>query len=119
VTSPEVNRRRTLAGQAAGLLRRHGASRVWLFGSLARGREPDFRSDVDLAVQGLAAEHYYRLVSELQWLFGVPVDLVEIERAPAALRSRILQEGLDLVAEIAPEGKPCSFRHRTPSPCAP
>jgi predicted nucleotidyltransferase len=96
VSAGEYERRRQSAEQAAQLLRDCGARRVWLFGSLARGRQPDFRSDVDLAVEGLPGEQYFRLVSELQSLVCSPVDLVEMERAPAALRDRILAEGVVL-----------------------
>ena len=106
MTSLELDRRRALAERAASLLHAHGASRVWLFGSLARGREPDFRSDIDLAVEGLPGDQYFRLVSELHSLLGLPVDLVELERAPAALRDRILQEGVELALSTEAGGHP-------------
>ncbi len=78
-----------LARQAAEHLRAHGAQRVWLFGSLARSRPQDDRSDIDLAVEGLAPELLFRMQSQLDQLLGCPVDLVEWETASPALRAQI------------------------------
>jgi predicted nucleotidyltransferase len=72
-----------------------GAQRVTLFGSLARGDGHE-ASDVDLAVAGLPADAYFRAMSELNGLFGSPVDLVEWETAGESLRARIEQEGVVL-----------------------
>ena len=74
---------------AAAHLYAQGASRVWLFGSLARGRPQDDRSDIDLAVEGLPPHLYYRMVSELDQLVHCTVDLVEFENASPRLRSQI------------------------------
>jgi predicted nucleotidyltransferase len=81
--------RMALARQAAAHLYAQGASSVWLFGSLARGRPQDDRSDIDLAVEGLPPDRYYRLVSELDHLVHCPVDLVEFENASPRLRAQI------------------------------
>jgi predicted nucleotidyltransferase len=77
------------ARRAAVHLYAHGASRVWLFGSLAWGRPQDERSDIDLAVEGLPPDRYYRLLSELDQLVHCPVDLVEWEAASPILRQQI------------------------------
>ena len=77
--------RRRLAGRGAAHLYRHGARRVWLFGSVALGRRQDARSDIDLAVEGLPGDLFYRMVSELDQLLGCPVDLVEVETASPRL----------------------------------
>jgi uncharacterized protein len=88
-----------LAQRAAAYLRTRGATHVWLFGSLARGRAQDERSDIDLAVQGLPRAVYYSTVSELDQLLGCPVDLVELETAPPALRREIERWGVVLAHE--------------------
>ncbi len=77
------------ARRAAAHLYAHGVVRVWLFGSLARGRPQDDRSDIDLAVEGLPPDRYYRALSELDQLVHCPVDLVELEHASPELRSQI------------------------------
>jgi predicted nucleotidyltransferase len=77
------------------LTERHGASRAWLFGSLATG---GFRleSDVDLAVEGLPAGALFPAAADLMALLEADVDLVRIEEATESLRSRILAEGRPL-----------------------
>jgi predicted nucleotidyltransferase len=73
----------------------HGARRVRLFGSLANG-DYNGRSDVDLAVEGLASDEYFEALAELMELFDAPVDLVQLESARPSLRDRIAAEGLVL-----------------------
>ncbi len=91
-----ANALRTLLPAAKRLLvERHGAQRVVLFGSLARGDTTE-RSDVDLAVEGLQATTYFAAIADLTGLFDTPVDLVEIERAPASLLARLELEGVEL-----------------------
>lgn len=76
------------------LVEAHGARRVWLFGSLAEDAF-DEDSDIDLAVEGLGAGTApFRAAAELDDLARpLRVDLVPLEDAPAALRTRILQRG--------------------------
>jgi len=73
----------------------HGARRVWLFGSLAAG-EPTSESDVDLAVEGLAAGAYFPALADLMAVFRGPVDLVRLEDASESLRERVFAEGREL-----------------------
>src|SRR5687768_2849262 len=77
------------------LVERHGARAVWLFGSLVTGNATA-HSDVDLAVEGLPAAAYFKALADLMSVFGGPVDLVCLERAPASLRERVALEGLAL-----------------------
>jgi len=76
---------------------RFGVRRVILFGSLAYTSSFASVSDVDLAVEGLAAEDYWRawgLAEEV--INDRPVDLVEMERAGEALRRAIARHGVEL-----------------------
>lgn len=78
---------------AVALLRGHfGVTDVTPFGSLAKGTG-DTASDVDLAVRGLATEHYFPALAELMAVFNGPLDLVRLEEAPASRRERIAAEG--------------------------
>jgi predicted nucleotidyltransferase len=70
-----------------------GVHRIWLFGSAAKGRRLDWRSDIDLAVEGLPESERYRAWSELDSRLEVPVDLVLLEKADPALRKEILTWG--------------------------
>jgi len=81
---------------AARFLREQGASRVWLFGSLAKGRRPTVHSDFDFAVEGLPADRFFGSVGHLLQLLPRPVDIVEFERCPPLLREQILEHGIIL-----------------------
>jgi predicted nucleotidyltransferase len=85
-------RLRALLPEAVRRLRQRGATRIWLFGSLAEGR-PRAASDVDLAVEGLPAVDYFAVLGDVMAVFGCSVDLVRLETASESLRDRILTEG--------------------------
>lgn len=72
---------------------RRGVSQVWLFGSAAKGRRLDWRSDLDFAVEGLPASELCVAWSELDQLLERPVDLVRWEEASESLRKAILRWG--------------------------
>lgn len=71
-----------------------GVCRIWLFGSLAKGRTPDFRSDLDLAVEGLPAEQHLRAWGCLDQVLELTPDLVRWEEANETLRAEINRWGL-------------------------
>lgn len=79
---------------AASFLREQGASRVWLFGSLAKGRQPTVHSDFDFAVEGLPADRFFGSVGHLLQILPRPVDIVELESCPPLLRQQILEHGI-------------------------
>jgi predicted nucleotidyltransferase len=81
--------------RAVALLRGEGnVRRVWLFGSLAKGRRPDFRSDMDLAVEGLARERVLTVWAALDEALDLPPDLVRWEEANSTLREEIERWGI-------------------------
>ena len=86
------------ARQAAGALKDHfRVRRVMLFGSLAHAGWFVPEGDVDLAVEGLAPEDYWKawgLAEEI--IADRPVDLVEVERAAEPLRRAISRHGVEL-----------------------
>ena len=94
-----LDERKALAKQAAAHLYAHGAKHVWVFGSIARGRRQDERSDIDLAVEGLPPNDYLRRLGELMSLTGLPVDLVELETASPQLRKQIEMFGVQMPDE--------------------
>jgi predicted nucleotidyltransferase len=84
-----------LATRCAHLLQeRFGAKRVIPFGSVVGHGTWHADSDLDLAVEGIAPEQFFRAWSALRALLppGIEVDLVDLEQAGEALRSRILGE---------------------------
>lgn len=93
-----LERARAVAEQAATLLREQfGAERVVLFGSVARGFIFHARSDLDLGVEGLSAQNFWRAWAALDSLGSeFEIDLVDLETASSALLDQIKQEGLEL-----------------------
>jgi uncharacterized protein len=79
---------------AARFLREQGAKRVWLFGSLAKGRRPTVHSDFDFAVEGLPGDRLFGSVGHLLQILPRPVDVVEFETCPPLLRVQILEHGI-------------------------
>ena len=80
---------------AAMLRRDFGATRVVLFGSLARGRfRPD--SDIDLAVAGLPAAAFFAALARAASLSEFPVDLKPLEDLDAHFRARVLATGEEI-----------------------
>ena len=84
------------AAEAARLLYQAGAKRVWLFGSVAKGRRLGVHSDFDFAVEGLPPDRFFGCLGELLQRLPLPVDLVELESASQLLRQRIFSEGVIL-----------------------
>lgn len=67
-----------LVVQGAALLKAMGARRVYVFGSVARGGARN-DSDLDLAVEGLPPETFYRTLAQLNDLSDRQVDLVDLD----------------------------------------
>ncbi|HXU36248.1 MAG TPA: nucleotidyltransferase domain-containing protein [Blastocatellia bacterium] len=76
------------------LKERFGARGVYIFGSLAGESPWHSRSDIDLAVEGLADEDYVQALSALWELLpnGIDLDLITLEQAPPSLVARIKGE---------------------------
>ena len=81
---------------AARFLKHQGAHRVWLFGSLAKGRRLTVHSDFDFAVEGLPGDRLFGSVGHLLQVLPRPVDVVELESCPTLLREQILEHGIIL-----------------------
>src|SRR5215211_6103116 len=79
---------------AARFLKQQGARKVWLFGSLAKGRQPTVHSDFDFAVEGLPGDRLFGSVGHLLQVLPRPVDVVEVESCPALLRQQIFEHGI-------------------------
>ena len=80
------------------LARRHGVTRVRVFGSMARG-DAGPQSDVDLLIEvGPDPSPWFPggLVAELEELIGRRVQVVTERRLDALLRDRVLQEAVPL-----------------------
>ncbi|MBI4701743.1 MAG: nucleotidyltransferase domain-containing protein [Deltaproteobacteria bacterium] len=96
-TAARAGRMRALAGVLAAALRTEfGARRVWLIGSLARGKFGP-RSDLDLVAEGIAPGDLFRACARAQQLAGdVEVDLAPGEDLRPAARRALEREGVEL-----------------------
>lgn len=79
---------------AAALKERFGAREVHIVGSLAGQGPWHSRSDIDLAVGGLAADKYFQALSALADLVpeGMDLDLIPLEDVPPEVASRFRGE---------------------------
>jgi predicted nucleotidyltransferase len=63
------------------ILAAHGIGEAYLFGSVAQGNvRPG--SDVDIAVSQCPPERFYRLSAQLERALELPLDLIDLDRAP-------------------------------------
>lgn len=86
-------RLREAAQAARELVGKLGATRVWLFGSLARG-DAGPGSDVDLMVEGLDERRYLEAIDLARGVLRtVEVDLLLAQWASSSLRDRVRLEG--------------------------
>lgn len=85
-----------VAQRAARLLREaFGATRVIAFGSLAHGAWFEPASDIDLAVEGVPPDAFWRAWAALDRLDPTfEIDLVPLESAPERLRDEIIGQGV-------------------------
>ncbi len=74
------------------ILREHGATKIILYGSMARG---DFHndSDIDLCFEGIPDYDYFRVLSECLMRAKRRINLIDFESTRGHLRENILTEG--------------------------
>ena len=80
------------------LVQNYAAQRVYLFGSLLHDDRVHDRSDIDLAVEGLEGDLYFRALADLWELLpeGAALDLVPLEQAWPSMSERVKSEGVVL-----------------------
>ena len=88
--------RRSLT-EAVEILKRHGATKIVLFGSLCSGSLRPM-SDIDLAVEGIAQDSWMRALADVLMALDRPIDLKPLEEIEASFREKILQKGEVLYA---------------------
>ena len=90
------------AGRMAQMLvREFGASRVYLFGSLVREDRFHECSDVDLAVEGIAPERFFKAWATVGSCSDVLIELVDLDEVGESMRKLILKYG-ELLCDASP-----------------
>lgn len=78
------------------ILAAEGVTEAWIFGSIARGTpHPD--SDVDIAVAGCRPDRFYKLAAALERALSIPLDLLDLDRAPLDITEDVRASGIRLV----------------------
>jgi len=87
-----------ISREAARILReKYGATRVVLFGSLARSSLFAPTSDIDLYAEGVPGSLFFEAEAEIEEIAkGFRVDLVDTKECPPQLLREIEDEGIDL-----------------------
>jgi predicted nucleotidyltransferase len=85
--------------EAVSILRKYGATRIFLIGSLCRPNRFHRDSDIDLAVEGISLRDVTRAAADLMMAMEWPTDIKPIEEADEFFRSRIFEKGEILYAE--------------------
>jgi predicted nucleotidyltransferase len=81
---------------AAEVLKAEGAREVYLFGSLAKGRERP-ESDIDLAVSGLPERKFFHAMACAHRAIGRPLDLIDLDENTPFVQFLREHGGLQLV----------------------
>jgi predicted nucleotidyltransferase len=88
---------RCAAAAARELRGSFGASRVFVFGSVTDAPAFHERSDIDLAVAGIAVADYWRAGAAAERAaYPFEVDIVDLDSAPTGLLESVLSSGTEL-----------------------
>jgi predicted nucleotidyltransferase len=88
-------RARSLVERAVAILREHGATEVYVYGSVTTDRWDPEWSDIDFAVRGLAPGRYFKASGDVVSGIGHEIDLLQLDRGSRL--AEFLQEEGDLV----------------------
>jgi predicted nucleotidyltransferase len=72
-----------LIAKAVAVLRSYGATEIYLFGSVLSDAFDPEKSDVDIAVRGIAAKDFYSAVGETLCALGREVDIIDLDAGTA------------------------------------
>jgi len=64
--------------EAITFLKSKGCTEIYLFGSVITGNAHK-HSDIDIAVKGIAPEHFFQIYGELMLRLSHPVDLIALD----------------------------------------
>ena len=92
-------RARTELAGAVEILRKYGAKRIFIFGSLCRTGRFHSGSDIDLAVEGIPLQHIIRAAADLMMFTDLPIDLKPLEELDELFCDMIKKKGELIYAE--------------------
>jgi len=82
---------RTDIEKATEILKKYGCSEIYIFGSIANGKFDEY-SDIDIAVKGLNARVYFKVLAEMERVLFSEVDLIVLDDERDRFAQFILKE---------------------------
>lgn len=92
----EIEARQAAREMTRVLAKEYAVSRVYLIGSLTRPGHFTSHSDIDLVVEGLPPEIFYRAERRLEEIAAIPFDLIDWAELDERFAARVRQEGVIL-----------------------
>lgn len=66
--------------KAIDILKNEGCSEIFIFGSLIALKYND-ESDIDIAIKGLPANKYFKVIGKLEMELDMPFDIVDLDES--------------------------------------
>jgi predicted nucleotidyltransferase len=80
------------------ILKKYGATRIFIFGALCRPGRFYPGSDIDLAVEGIPSLLFNRAAADVMMSINWPIDLKPLEKLDSLIHDLITKEGEPLHA---------------------
>lgn len=90
------------------ILLRHGANKVILYGSLARG-DHHAQSDIDICVEGLPDQNYFRAYAECLMQTQHAMSVLDFSNTTGYFRQRIIEEGKIIAMNVTKLSEEITF----------
>ncbi len=84
--------------KAVDILKKYGAKRVFIFGSLCRTGRFYSGSDIDIAVEGIPSQFFIRSAADLMMAMDWLIDLKPLEDLDDSFRDMIIKKGEQIYA---------------------
>ncbi|MGM0603993.1 MULTISPECIES: nucleotidyltransferase family protein [unclassified Halanaerobium] len=79
------------------LYRKYNVKKVILFGSVLKSEDFSLESDIDIAVDGLKEELFFKAYGEISSLYkGISVDFIDVKDCRESIKESILNNGVKL-----------------------
>ena len=78
---------------ATEILKKYGARRIFVFGSLCQTERFHPGSDIDIAVEGISPKQFFRAAADLMMAVDFPIDLEPLEELEDVFRDMINKKG--------------------------